>query len=177
MVKSRNTVVQKAIDVAKNTTGGALFKCSACGATGDPYDGFCQKCGYLLPKDKMLWRANELLMRTLRQKTPRGIKGLAYIKGVGRIDLEVGKRGTGPGMDNGSGLVKLLQKHKKEVKDLGITLVLGKTYSHEEEDKLVRVKGGSFSVLGKRPKGGSVITHYYKPKEAAYYESRPIGRR
>ena len=82
----------------------------------------------------MLWRANELIERTIRQRTPHGIKGLAYIKGVGRIDLEVGKRGVGTGQDHGFGLIKLLQKHREELPNLGMTLVLGKTYNPKEEE-------------------------------------------
>lgn len=174
--RSANPVVERAM-VAANTMGGALFRCPRCMATGNPYDGFCRKCGFLLPKDRMLWRANELLERELRRTTPRGIRGLAYVRGVGRIDLEVGKRGSGPGMDFGSGLAKLLQKHPEGVKKLGVTLVLGKSCRHEDENKIVRVGGSYYAVLGKRPKGASVITHYKDAKKAVSYESRLIGRR
>ena len=170
-VKSTNAVVQRAIDVIENTTGGVLFKCSACGATGDPYDGFCRKCGYLLPKDKMLWRANELMERELRNKNPHGIKGLAYIKGVGRIDLEVGKKGVGPGRDNGYGLVKLLQKHKEELPHLGMTLVLGKTYNPKEEDRIIRVLGDRIAAIAKKGSRGSILTHYKEARKAASTEA------
>lgn len=177
-MESNNPIVRNAMaSTATNTTGGALFKCSRCGATGNPYDGFCRTCGHLLSKDEMLWRANELIERELRRTTPHGIKGLAYVRGVGRIDLEIGRKGVGPGMDYGSGLAKLLQKHPKEISRLGATLVLGKTCSHEEEAKLVRVKGDYYAVLGKRQKGASVITHYKDAEKAASYEDRRIGRR
>ena len=148
----------------------ALFKCVRCGATGDPYDGFCRKCGHILPKDEMLKRADELVRRELRRATPRGIKGLAYIRGVGRIDIEVGKRGVGPGMDYGSGLVKLLQKHPEDIKRLGMTLILGKTRVAAEEDRLLRIHGDYLAALGRRPKGASVITHYMDEGKAARLE-------
>lgn len=170
MLTSRNPIVQRALNAAvTNTTGGPLFKCVRCGATGNPYDGFCRSCGYLLPKDEMLWRANELIERELRKATPHDIIGLAYIQGVGRVDLEVGKRGVGPGKDYGSGLVKLLQKHKDDIQRLGMTLILGKTYNPREEDRLVRVRGDYISALAKRPNGTSVITHYKEARKAARY--------
>lgn len=172
-IGSANQTVRNAL-AAMNA---ALFKCVRCGSTGDPYDGFCRRCGHILPKDEMLKRADELISRELRRTTPRGIKGLAYIRGVGRIDLEVGKRGVGPGMDYGSGIAKLLQKHPEVVKRLGMTLVLGKSCSHDDESKIVRVHGSYYAILGKRKGGASVITHYKDAKGAASYESRPIGRR
>ena len=169
-METTNEIVRNAL-AAMNTTGGALFKCPKCGATGDPYDGFCRTCGYMLPKDRMLWRANELIERELSKTTPHDIKGLAYVKGVGRIDLEVGKRGVGPGMDYGSGLIKLLQKHKDDLPKLGMTLVLGKTYNPAEEDRLVRVHGDHLAALAKRKGGASVLTHYKEARKAASYET------
>ena len=165
---SANSIVANAV-AAYNTTGGALFKCKRCGATGNPYDGFCRTCGYLLPKDEMSWRADELIARELRKTTPRGIKGLAYIRGIGRIDLEIGKRGIGAGRDYGFGLSKLIQKHAEELPYLGMTLVLGRTYNPKEEEKLVRVRGDYIAALGKRDKGASLITHYKEAKKAASY--------
>lgn len=158
-----------AVRNALAATNAALFKCPRCGATGDPYDGFCRRCGHLLHRDKMLKRADELIGRELRRRTPRGIKGLAYIRGGGRIDLEVGKRGIGSGMDYGSGLAKLLQKHPEDIKRLGMTLILGKTCA-AEEDRLARVCGDHVAALGRRPKGASVITHYKDAGKAARLE-------
>lgn len=165
-IGSANQTVRNAL-TAMNA---ALFKCVRCGSTGDPYDGFCRRCGHILPKDEMLKRADELISRELRRTTPRGIKGLAYIRGVGRIDLEVGKRGIGPGMDYGSGIAKLLQKHPGDIKKLGMTLVLGKTCAAAEEDRLARVYGDHVAALGRRPKGASVITHYRDAGKAARLE-------
>ena len=64
-------------EIAANTSGGPLFKCKACGATGDPYDGFCRTCGYLLSKDEMLKRADALIERDIQSRTPYPIRGLA----------------------------------------------------------------------------------------------------
>ena len=169
---SSNPVVRNAIEAtAANTTGGPLFKCPRCSATGNPYDGFCRTCGHMLSKDEMLWRANELIERELRKSTPHGIRGLAYVRGVGRIDLEVGKRGVGPGMDYGSGIVKLLQKHKEDLPKLGMTLVLGKTCNPREEDRFVRVHGDHLAALAKKKGGASVLTHYKDARKAASYET------
>lgn len=162
-------------EIAANTSGGPLFKCKACGATGDPYDGFCRTCGYLLSKDEMLKRADALIERDIQSRTPYPIRGLAYIRGVGRIDLEVGKKGSPPGYDYGTGLSKLLKKHREEIKNLALTLVLGKTAKSDEEDRLIRVHGDRFAAIGKRPFGGSIITHYKDAKKAASFESRPVN--
>ena len=162
-------------EIAANTSGGPLFKCKACGATGDPYDGFCRTCGYLLSKDEMLKRADALIERDIQSRTPYPIRGLAYIRGVGRIDLEVGKKGSPLGYDYGTGLSKLLKKHKEEIKNLALTLVLGKTAKSDEEDRLIRVHGDRFAAIGKRPFGGSIITHYKDAKKAASFESRPVN--
>lgn len=168
-----NPVVANALNaVAKNTSGGSLFKCPKCSATGTPYDGFCRSCGYILPQDKMLKRADELITREIRKSTPSPIRGLAYIKGVGRIDLEIGKKGAFPGYDNGSGLSKIMVKHASELNDMAATLVLGKTCSTDDESKLARVRGDRFGILGKRPYGGHVITHYKDAKKAASFENR-----
>ena len=174
-MRTRNAVVANALQRAMNTSSGPFFKCRACGATGAPYDGFCRICGYILPKDAMLKRADALIGRVVSSKTPYPIKGLAYIRGIGRIDLEVGKRGSAPGYDYGSGLSKLLRKHKDELKNLALTLVLGKTAKSDEEDRLIRVKGDRFAAIGKRPFGGSIITHYKDAKKAASFESRLVN--
>ena len=152
-VESRNPVVSNAVRRTLNTSGGPLFKCRACGATGDPYDGFCRRCGYLLPRDEMLKRADELIARDLRGTTPHPIRGLAYIRGIGRIDLEVGKKGTGSGLDGGFGLSKLLQKHKKDLPHLALTIVLGRPCDAREEGKIAIVKGDMTSIVGKRGEG------------------------
>ena len=157
-MRSSNPTVANAL--IANTTGGALFKCPRCHATGCPYDGFCRDCGYLLPMDKMLWRANELIERELRKTMSGPIKGLAYLKGIGRIDLEIGHKGIGPGQDYGSGLSKILQKHLKDVPHLGATIVLGKTYNPKEEGKIGRDKDGYEAILGKRDYGATLITHF-----------------
>ncbi len=170
-VESRNSVVANAVRRTLNTSGGPLFKCRACGATGDPYDGFCRKCGYLLPRDEMLKRADELIVRTLRGRTPHPIKGLAYIRGIGRIDLEVGKKGVPPGYDHGTGLSKLLKKHCDELPNLAMTLVLGKTADIAAEDRLMLVHGDRFATIGKRPYGGTVVSHYKDAKRAASFET------
>ena len=158
MIRSSNPVVQNAL-IAANTTGGPLFKCKRCGATGNPYDGFCRKCGYILTRDEMLYRAKELIERNLRQRTPHPIVGLAYLKGIGRIDLEIGHKGIGPGQDFGSGLSKILQKHEKDLPKLGMTLVLGKT-AGVEDDEIIRTRGDYKLVIGKRDRGGTIVTHY-----------------
>ena len=164
MIHSSNPVVQNAL-IAANTTGGPLFKCKRCGATGNPYDGFCRKCGYILTRDEMLYRAKELIERNLRQRTPHPIVGLAYLKGIGRIDLEIGHKGIGPGQDFGSGLSKILQKHEKDLPKLGMTLVLGKTFDPKEEGKIAKELGGYVAVIGKRDYGGTVITHFKRKKK------------
>jgi len=162
---TRNPVVAAALRrVASNTSGGPLFKCRRCGATGDPYDGFCRSCGHLLPKDEMLKRADELIERNLRSGTPRPIKGLAYVMGYGRIDLEIGHKGIGPGRDGGSGLSKILQKHARDLPKLGMTLVLGRPFDPREEGKTAFEKDGYIAILGDRGFGGTVVSHYRKKK-------------
>ncbi len=171
-----NPVVANAVRwVAANTSGGPLFKCRRCGATGDPYDGFCRKCGDLLPKGEMLKRADELIERNLRRTTPRPIRGLAYIRGIGRIDLEIGKKGTGQSLDGGYGLSKLLQKHRKDIPTLAMTLVLGKPYDAREENKIVIVRGDRLTALAKRRKSSTILTHYKDERKAASFENRPVN--
>ena len=53
------------------------------------------------------------------------IDGLAYRDEIGQVDLEVGKRGVGTGMEHGTGLSKLKQKHGQDIHDLAETLAHG----------------------------------------------------
>lgn len=158
MIQSINRTVCNALASVNSSYSGRLFACPKCGNTGNPYDGFCRECGYLLPKEQMMKRADELLTRDLRLKTPHPIIGLAYLPGVGRIDLEIGHKGVGSAMERGSGLSKLLQKHEKLLKYLPATLVLGKPCDSKEEGKIARYKDNLRTIIGKRPYGGTVVT-------------------
>lgn len=103
------------------------YHCPKCGKF-TWFDGHCAKCGYTLSPDESMKRAERLLRKTLAGDATRPVRALAYRDGLGQIDLDVGKLGVGKGMEHGSGLAKIDQKHPSRLALLPHALAHGKIY-------------------------------------------------
>lgn len=94
MTESKNRIVQNAMDaVAANMPCGRnLYKCPYCGSTnGWTYDGHCKskRCGRILPPDMMGKFATERIKRGSAWFLPRDVRGVAWHRETGPIDVGV----------------------------------------------------------------------------------------
>ncbi len=103
------------------------YHCPKCGKFSD-FNGHCDKCGYTLDAGETEKRAERLLKKSLAGTMFEPIKGIAYRKGIGQIDLDIGKKGEGSGMMHGNGISKIDQKHRKMISALPRVLAQGKIF-------------------------------------------------
>ncbi|MBR4653402.1 MAG: DUF935 family protein [Kiritimatiellae bacterium] len=100
------------------------YHCPKCGKFSG-FNGHCDKCGYTLDADETQKRAERLMGKAMSGTMVKPIDGLAFRDEIGQIDLEVGKLGTGSGMEHGTGLAKIKQKHGRDIHALAETLAHG----------------------------------------------------
>ncbi|MBQ9727096.1 MAG: DUF935 family protein [Kiritimatiellae bacterium] len=99
-------------------------KCPHCGKF-DGFNGHCGKCGHTLSESEAIRRAREMLSDAMSGTMLKPVNGIAYREQLGQIDLEVGRKGVGKGMEHGTGLSKLEQKHAKDIPALAEALIKG----------------------------------------------------
>ena len=100
------------------------YHCPKCGKFSG-FNGHCEKCGYTLDANETQKRAERLMGKAMSGTMVKPIDGLAFRDEIGQIDLEVGKLGTGSGMEHGTGLAKIKQKHGRDIHALAETLAHG----------------------------------------------------
>ena len=154
-----------------------FYKCPKCGKfTG--YDGHCSKCGHVLPQDEMIQRGKEALKKATTGKE-KNVKGAMYKEGLGRIDFWLGYKESGlilepkPHRDAGHGIVKIQQKHFKEMKEIPETIVKGEIYPHWnkkthcfDRNKRVIVHETNVAILVHQNGGWYLDTHYTSAEKA-----------
>lgn len=143
----------------------AFHKCPQCGKFAS-FDGTCDHCGFTLPKDRMVQRGREALIKATTGK-PKDMPRAMHKPGLGTIHLIQGWRGKGPLQEHGGGLAKILQKHRKEMERLPETIVKGKVYrlkhkhtGKEDPDRKAIVYGAFIAFLRRNKNGWDVTSHY-----------------
>lgn len=194
MVKSRNAVVQRAV----NAWYGNPYKCPYCGSTnGWTYDGHCKskRCRRKLPVQKYAERINEVVKRKIvRSNNPQDLKNIAEITGV-PVDILRGRLGREKMMKHGQGALKLRQKHsdlqgkgksvekfrRKDTQGIGFTLAKGRVGPTTKGSKIENpidpnrdaiIHKGSVAYLDKSRKGRYTLTTHYKSGEDVAKEER-----
>ena len=126
MTESRNKTVRNALEaVAANMPWGRnLYKCPYCGSTnGWTYDGHCKskRCGRKLPPDMMGKFATERIKRGSAWYLPRDVRGVAWHKITGPIDVGVKEQRhlLEPSKNYPQG-------HRRELGKMGMTLGAGR---------------------------------------------------
>ena len=169
--------------------GHPYTKCPGCGKFMSP-NGTCQNCGFVEDNDRMIARGKKAVS-TSTTGNPKSVKNAMYKKGLGTIDFELGWEGKGKGMDGGSGMLKLVQKHRDDIPHLPETIVKGKIVAAEktiinettgkrektgmiDENRIYVIDHPYFATLRRRPDntGWTVTSHYKSGEECIRYESR-----
>ena len=155
------------------------YHCPKCGKFSG-FNGHCDKCGYTLDADETQKRAERLIDKAMAGTMVKPIDGLAFRDEIGQIDLEVGKLGTGTGMEHGTGLAKLKQKHGRDIHALSETLAHGeimpttkgtKVGNPYDPDRRALVHGNYVIFLQRKDKRRwKISTHYKSANDAAKSE-------
>ena len=169
--------------------GHPYTKCPGCGKFMSPA-GNCEHCGFVEDNDRMIARGKKAVSAST-SGNPKSVKDAMYKKGLGTIDFELGWEGKGKGMDGGSGMLKLMQKHNDDIPHLPETIVKGKIVAAEktiknettgkrektgtiDENRIYVIDHPYFATLRRRPDntGWTVTSHYKSGEECVRYENR-----
>jgi hypothetical protein len=149
-------------------------KCPKCGKFSG-FDGHCGKCNFILTGNDAKKRSSALLDAAARDAYAKRVVGLAYRKGLGRIDLPVGRLGefVDGERKHGQGLSKIRAKHDVDLEHLPDTLTFGeilrtrhydKPENPENPNRRAIVHNGFVCFLTKHGDAWEISTHY-KPKD------------
>ena len=134
--------------VVDNASKSPHRHCPRCGKFMAAEDaGHCSHCGYTEDPDRQITRGREAVSRAVSGKR-RSVYGAMYKDGLGSIDFELGWLGKGKGMEHGSGLLKIEQKHRKELDRLPEVIAKGKVYPAPREKPRARAEDWICVVYG-----------------------------
>lgn len=156
MIRLVTKVAQNALNAA--AWHGNLYKCPYCGSTnGWTYDGHCTKCKRVLPPDMMGEFARERIRRGTAWYMPREVRGVAWHKATGPIDIGVKAQ------------QHIHEKHPESERRTGTTVgagVFGRTTVGSLPGRPVAGKrmsgthGSQVAIVEKDGERSSLITHF-----------------
>ena len=150
------------------------YRCPKCGKFAG-FNGHCDKCNYVITGNDAKKRTSTLLDAAARNAYAKPVVGISYRKGLGRIDLPVGKLGEFINGErrHGSGLSKIRAKHGIDLDHLADTLTFGeilrtrhydKAENPENPNRKAIVYNGYLCIVAKHGGAWEISTHY-KPED------------